>query len=68
MGFVDLAKPDRVLLDGQASERVRVSSDGDVTLAGGEASTVTLVWKTAFPASAKRFGMDGAFFFGRQTK
>ena len=56
MDFANLAKPDEVLIDGKPSDRVAVSADGAVTLAGGEAGFVTLVWNASFPKSAKVYG------------
>lgn len=65
MSWVDLVKPDQVLLDGKPSARVAIAPDGTVTLAGGEASFVKLVWKGDFPEGTTVYGSMWERTYGR---
>ena len=57
MDFFPLAKPAEIRLDGRpAGERVSLAADGTVTLHGGTASRVTLVWRGALGADTQVFG------------
>ena len=57
MDFVDLMAPDAVLVDGQAAgARVACAPDGTLTLKGGTASRVELVWRARLGAATKVLG------------
>lgn len=57
MDFLTLAKPAEIQIDGRPSgARVTLAADGTLTLHGGTASRVTLVWRGALGAETKVFG------------
>ena len=65
MPFVDLVRPDEVLLDDRPTDRVTVAADGTVALAGGEASFIRLKWKAEFPRDARVYGSQWERGYGR---
>ena len=57
MDFIDLTAPDAVKVDGcPAGARVALAGDGTLTLNGGTASCVELVWRGRLGAETKVLG------------
>ena len=69
MPFVDILKPDKILVDGEedSAERVKLTSGQGVSVAvSGEApvSKVELIWNVSFPNDALVYGGDWERTYG----